>query len=55
MNLSGILVVVSPEHIDSTIATLNSLSGVEVHHQDSATGRIVVTQEEESVAAEVDG
>ena len=55
MNLSGILVVVSPEHIDSTIAMLNSLPGVEVHHQDSATGRIVVTQEGESVAAEVEG
>jgi nitrate reductase NapD len=55
MNLSGILVVVSPEYIDSTVAALHSLPGVDVHQQDAATGRIIVTQEGETIEAEVEG
>jgi nitrate reductase NapD len=31
------------------------LKGVDVHHCDPATGRIVVTQEAETIQAEVDG
>ncbi len=55
MNLSGILVVVSPSELEAAIAALNGLPGVEVHHTDAATGRIVVTQEAETVNDEVEG
>ena len=55
MNISGILVVVRPEHTDATIERLRALPGIDVHHIDAASGRIVITQEAESIAAEVDG
>lgn len=55
MNISGILVVVLPEHTRATIDRLQALPGIEVHHTDAATGRIVITQEAESITAEVDG
>jgi nitrate reductase NapD len=55
MNVSGILVVVPPEYVDASIGTLGHLNGVEVHQCDTETGRIVVTQEAETVQAEVDG
>ena len=55
MNLSGILVVVPTDKIDSSVDTLNALAGVEVHHTDEASGRIVVVQEAETVEDEVEG
>jgi nitrate reductase NapD len=55
MNLSGILVVVPPGYLDATMVALASLPGVEVHHHDAASGRIIVTQEGNSVDAEVEG
>ncbi len=55
MNVSGILVVVPPEHVAASIETLDHLNGIEVHHCDTETGRIIVTQEAETIQAEVDG
>ena len=55
MNVSGILVVVSLSELQSGIAALNGLPGVEVHHIDEATGRLVVTQEAVTVNDEVEG
>jgi len=55
MNYSGILVVFPLDRIEAGIATLNALDGLEVHHSDPATGRIVVVQECESIHDEVDG
>ena len=55
MNVSGILVVVPPEYVDASRGTLDRLNGVEVHYCDKKTGRIVATQEAESIQAEVDG
>jgi nitrate reductase NapD len=55
MNLSGILVVVPPEHLKFSIDALNALPGIDVHHQDPTTGRIVVTQEAETTDAEMEG
>jgi len=55
MNLSGILVITAPEHFETSVENLNNLPGVEVHHSDAETGRIVVVQEAETVGAEVDG
>jgi nitrate reductase NapD len=53
MNLSGILVVVSPSQFEEAKARLVELPGVEVHHVEPETCRIVVVQEAESVDAEV--
>ncbi len=55
MNISAILVVVPATEVDATITTLEALSGIEVRHTDLATGRILVIQEDEDVAAEVTG
>jgi len=55
MNISGILVVVAPEKIDSTVEKLTALQGIDVHHIDQPSGRIVITQEAETVHDEVDG
>jgi len=53
VNLSGILVVVRPSRVEEAQARLGELPGVEVHHVDPETGRIVVVQEAESVEEEV--
>jgi nitrate reductase NapD len=55
MNLSGILVVVPPERMAECAADLATLPGVEVHHSDPATGRLIVVQEADDVAAEMAG
>ena len=55
MNVSGILVITSPEHTGNVIEQLQSLTGIDVHYDDAATGRIIITQEAESISAEVDG
>ena len=55
MNLSSILVVTLSEKIEQTINSLKSLPGIDVHHCDRATGRIVITQEADNITAEVDG
>ena len=55
MNISGILVVVSPQRVESMVKQLNGLDGIDVHHIDAPTGRIVITQEAESIKDEVDG
>ena len=55
MNISGILVVVPPERLEQAVLELAALPGVDVHHTDPATGRIVITQEGETIGAEVDG
>jgi len=55
MNISGILVIVAPENVDSTVETLNKLDGIDVHHIEQSSGRIIITQEAESVHDEIDG
>ena len=55
MNISGILVITSPQHTGNVIEQLQNLAGIDIHYVDSAAGRIVVTQEAESISAEVDG
>lgn len=55
MNISGILVITSPEHTGTISEQLQSLAGIDVHHVDAATGRIVITQEADSISAEIDG
>ena len=55
MNISGILVIVSPQNVDSMVTQLNQMDGIDVHHIDAATGRIVITQEADTISDEVDG
>ena len=55
MNISGILVIVSPQRVESMVDHLNGLDGIDVHHIEETTGRIVITQEAENIKAEVDG
>ena len=55
MNISGILVVVSPQRVESMVDLLNGLDGIDVHHIDAASGRIVITQEAATISDEVDG
>ena len=54
MNISGILVIVSPQRVDSMVDHLNGLDGIDVHHIEAKTGRIVITQEGASVHDEVE-
>lgn len=55
MNISGVLVVAKEEWLDSVVAALNGLPGVEVHQVDAASGRIIAVQEAEDIHAEIDG
>jgi len=55
MNISGILVVTAPEHVGDVSQQLKTLAGIDVHFTDEKTGRIVITQEAETISAEVDG
>ena len=55
MNLSGILVVAKSGHLDSVVDGLGALPGVEVHHRDDDTGRLIVVQEAASIDDEVEG
>jgi nitrate reductase NapAB chaperone NapD len=45
----GILVVTDPGLFDRTVAALNELNGVEVHHTDREQGRIIAVQESETL------
>ena len=55
MNLSGILVVSTPAEIDKLIDNLNAMPGLEVHHVDRETSKLIVVQEAESIHDEVAG
>ena len=48
MNISSIVVRVSPSGLAEGVRRLGALAGVEVQFTDAARGRIVVTQESES-------
>ena len=55
MNLSAILVVGPPGGLEPVLERLEALDGVDVHHADPPSGRVIVTQEAPDVRAEVDG
>lgn len=55
MNLSGILVMLSPDNFTVGLDELTALTGVEVYQSDPETGRVVVVQEAENIGAEVQG
>ncbi|MDR3394720.1 MAG: chaperone NapD [Parasulfuritortus sp.] len=55
MNLSGILVVADQSRQAEVIASLDAMAGVDVHHIDAPTGRLIAVQEAEDINAEVEG
>lgn len=55
MNLSGILVVTPPAQLDECLFALNRLPGVEVHHLERESGKIVAVQEAVTIEAEIEG
>jgi nitrate reductase NapAB chaperone NapD len=55
MNISGIVVTTAPAAAPDVAAGLAALPFVEVTHVDASGGRIVVVQEHESVAGQMDG
>lgn len=55
MNFSGIVVTADPPHFDAVVAALEAVPGVEAHHCDRVSGRIIVVQEAADVHAEVEG
>ena len=55
MNISGILVISAREHITDVCERLRNLPGIEIHYVDEDAGRIVITQEADTIGAEVDG
>ncbi len=55
MNLSAILVVTAPAGIETCTSLLNNQTGITVHHSDPLTGKIMLTQEAESIDAEIEG
>jgi nitrate reductase NapD len=55
VSISGIVVVVPPNRIDECASALRALPGVDMHHRDTRSGKLVVTLETDSVEAEVEG
>lgn len=55
MNLSGILIITTPSEIDKLIDELNAMSGIEVHHIDRDSNKLIIVQEAESIHDEVNG
>ena len=55
MNISAILIVVTPGMLEKVTELLNTLTGVEVHHIDQKGERLIVTQEAASIDDEVLG
>ena len=55
MNLSGILVVATPESQGQVVESLNALEGVEVHQVEESTGRIIAVQEAADIHEEING
>ncbi len=55
MHYSGILVLVDPLDVGRSMGELAELPGVEVHYCQPESGRIIVVQETETVAAQEEG
>ena len=55
MNISGILVVATPEWQADAVEAIAALDGIEVHQVDPPSGRIIVVQEAEDIHAEIEG
>ena len=48
-SVSGLCLMIRPEHLDEVEASLRKLEWIEVHARDESTGRLIVVQEHETV------
>lgn len=48
-SVSGLCLMVRPEHLNEVEANLRELDWIDVHARDEATGRLIVVQEHETV------
>ncbi len=55
MNLSAILVITAVAEVEACMSLLASQAGITVHHSDPVTGKIMLTQEAETIDAEIEG
>ena len=51
MNLSAILVLLRQDRFDEGVAMLDAQPGIEVHHGEPATGRVVLGEKDECTTA----
>ena len=55
VNISGIVVAIAPAGMEGALTALRALDGVEVHHIDLASHRVMVTQETISTEQQEEG
>ena len=55
MSISGIYVLIDPQYWESATRALDELPGVDLHHRDAESGRLVVTQEADSTQEQIAG
>jgi nitrate reductase NapD len=55
MNVSGILTLVPPDRLREMEDELSALEGVDVHFRDAQQGKLILTQEAQSISDEVAG
>ena len=48
-SVSGLCLMVRPEHLNEVEASLRELEWIEVYARDEATGRLIVVQEHETI------
>jgi len=54
-SVSGLCVMVRPEHLDDVESCLAALDWIEVHARDEATGRLIVVQEHQTIKEHQEG
>ena len=54
-SVSGLCVMVRPEHLDDVESSLAVLDWVEVYARDETTGRLIVVQEHQTIKEHQDG
>jgi nitrate reductase NapAB chaperone NapD len=54
-SVSGLCLMVRPEHLDDVESQLREISWLEIHAREDATGRLIVVQEHETVKEHQDG
>ncbi len=53
--VSGLCLMVRPEHLGEVEASLRDLAWVEIHARDEATGRLIVVQEHQTIEGHQQG
>ena len=54
-SVSGLCLMVRPEHLDDVESSLATLDWIEVYARDRATGRLVVVQEHQTIKEHQEG